>query len=223
MASEHNPNHTEAQKRGIRRTVFFLVLLVLVVIGLAFNKILREPPLDRDQLRQNNAFLLESPRRFTPFELVDHRGESFTHEDLQGQWSLVFFGFTHCPDICPMTMMDLADLVQVLPEDIADNTQVLLVTVDPGRDTPGVLAEYVPHFNEDFIGVTGEFLTIRRFANELNVAFARVTQGDDYTVDHGSQVVLINPKGDYHAFFRPPFDIEQLNSTYGAIYRDFRF
>jgi protein SCO1/2 len=83
------------------------------------------------------------------------------------------------------------------------------------------LAQYVPYFNEDFIGLTGEFLPIKRFANQLNVAFTKVVQGDDYTVDHSGIIALINPKGDYHGFVKPPLDPAKLTLTYSSIRNSF--
>lgn len=211
----------DAQKRGIRRTVTILVTIVAVVIGLQVYKVTREPPLDREALREQGTVVFDQPRRLTDFELVNHRGEPFTDESLEGVWTLAFFGFTHCPDICPVTMAELSRLMGMLSPERAADTQVLLVTLDPARDTPEVLAEYVPYFHEDFVGVTGDFLTLKRLANEANVAFAKVTLEDDYTIDHGGQVVLFNPRGDYHAFFKPPFDPTQMAEHYRAIVEAF--
>lgn len=217
--SPHTPDDRRMrQKRGIFRTVAILVTVVAVVVGLQVYKVTREPPLDREALREQGTLVFEQPRRVSAFELVDHRGEPFTPEQLQGQWTLAFFGFTECPDICPMAMAELARTMEQLPPELAERTQVLLVTLDPARDTPEVLAEYVPYFHDDFVGVTGEFLTLKRLANEVNVAFAKVTQSDDdYTVDHSGNVVLFNPKGDYHGFFKPPFDPAKLAEHYTSI------
>lgn len=211
------------RKRGIRRTVVLLLLAVVFVIGAMVFSVTRTPDIDREALREQGAVLLDQPRRFTDFELVDHRGERFTQDNLKGKWTFIFFGFTHCPDVCPLALADLSRLVNELPAELAEQTQVLMVSLDPGRDTPEILADYVPYFHQDFIGATGEFLTIRRFANELNVAFAKVTQGDDYTVDHSGHITLINPMGDYHAIFSSPFNIEPMQTAYRTIVRSFPF
>lgn len=219
--------HTEPdlgkRKRGIRNTVALLLVLVAVAMGLIVYKVTKPRILTAVELRNYDAIVFEKPRQFSDITLTDHNGNDFTRAQLQGKWSLIFFGFTHCPDICPMTLLELNRLLPDLPEDIRKNTQVILVTLDPARDTPQVLKEYVAAFNPNFIGVTGEFLAIRRFANEVNVAFAKVTQGEDYTVDHSGNLVLINPRGDYHGFFKPPFDTEKLQITYPSIYRSFEF
>jgi len=217
--SPHTPDARRTrQKHGIRRTVAILVAVGAVVIGLQVYKVTREPVLDRESLREQGTLVFEQPRRVSAFELEDHRGKPFTAAPLQDRWTLAFFGFTECPDICPMAMAELARTMEELPPELAERTQVLLVTLYPARDTPEVLAEYVPYFHEDFVGVTGEFLTLKRLANEVNVAFAKVTQSDDdYTVDHSGNIVLFNPKGDYHGFFKPPFDPTKLAEHYTSI------
>ena len=212
-----------SRQRGIRNTVIILVLIVATVIGLIVHKVTKPRILNQAELHAQGAVTFENPRRFSEFELIDANGDTFTRTQLQGKWSLIFFGFTQCPDICPLTLLDLQRLIPTLPEDIAAQTQVVLVSLDPARDTPEVLKEYLNAFNAGFVGVTGDFLTIRRFANEVNVAFAKVTQGDDYTVDHSGNIVLINPMGDYHGFFKPPFETEKLKLTYSSIYRGFDF
>lgn len=211
------------RKRGIRRTVLLVLLAVVFVIGALVFNVTRTPVIDRQALQEQGAVLFEQPRRFSDFEMVDHRGEPFTRDNFKGKWTFIFFGFTHCPDICPLALADLSRLVNELPAELAQQTQVLMVSLDPARDTPEVLADYVPYFHDDFIGATGEFLTIRRFANELNVAFAKVTQGDDYTVDHSGHITLINPKGDYHAIFTSPFHTGPMQTAYRTIVGGFPF
>lgn len=217
------PERSAEQRRGIRKTVAILVTVVAVVIALQVYKVTRTAPLDTEALREEGVILFEQPRKISEFELVDHNEQAFTPASLEDQWTLIFFGFTHCPDICPMTMVDLTRVMEALPSELEERTQVLMVTLDPARDEPEVLAEYVPHFHPDFVGITGEFLTIRRLANEFNVAFSKVTQGDDYTVDHGGHIALVNPRGDYHAFFRPPFNPEVMAKHYGTIVEAFHF
>lgn len=209
---------TPQQRQGIRRTVLALLLVVAAVVGLQVYKFSAEPNLDREALREEGVLVFDQPRQITDFELKDHQGQAFEPQNLEGQWTLIFFGFTQCPDICPLAMADLSRMMDKLPPELEAKTQVLMVTLDPARDTPEVLADYVPYFHEDFVGVTGEFLTIRRFANELNVAFSKVTQGDeDYTIDHSGHISLINPRGDYHALFKPPFSAEKMAKHYAAL------
>lgn len=205
--------NTPAQQRGIRNTVLILVAIVITVMALAVYKVLRPQAMSIEQLQTHHGFLFETPRRFNDFSLIDHQNRPFTRQQLQEKWSLIYFGFTHCPDICPTALTEIKRTLDNLPQAMRDNTRVVLVTLDPARDTPAILQQYVNAFDPAFIGVTGEFLDIRRFANEVNVAFAKTPLGDDYTIDHSTHLVLINPKGDYHAFFRPPFTSDTLGIT----------
>jgi protein SCO1/2 len=163
----------------------------------------------------NGLYLMETPRDFGEVNLVDQHGEAFTKERFLGKWTLVFFGFTYCPDICPTTMSFLNDLMGQLEGTEVEDTEVLMVSVDPARDTVTQLAEYMPYFNPEFTGVTGEFLDIHRFATALNTPFRKVPgQGENYLVDHSANVVLINPRGDYHGFFKTPLDMAKMKLTY---------
>ena len=155
--------------------------------------------------------------------MVDHQGRPFSLENLKGKWTLIYFGFTHCPDICPTTLAKLSQVVKQLDSDVADQTQVLMVSVDPARDTPEKLAEYVPYFHPDFVGVTGEFVQTMSLAQNVNVAFNKVMLDDDYTVDHTGNIVLINPYGHYHGFFRPPFELAKLKTTFQSIVKSFDY
>jgi len=151
---------------------------------------------------------LPRPQPIADFELTDHLGRAFTAAALQGRPSLVFFGFTHCPDVCPTTLVKLARVKQAgaLP-----GVQVLFVSVDPQRDTPTALGLYVHAFDPDFIGLTGEASAIKRIATEFGVAVSRVDlSGGDYTMDHSAVVFLLDRRGRMVGVFTPPFDIERM-------------
>ncbi len=209
---------SKAQSRGIRITVAAVLLFILVVIASFVHRIGQPRVMSAAEMQANGAYLLETPRDIGDFELVDHRGEPFTPARLEGQWTLLFFGFTFCPDICPTTMAFLDQFVGALEGTEARDTQVAMISVDPARDTVAQLAGYVPFFNEDFIGVTGDFLDIHRFATALNTPFRKVPgQDENYLVDHSANVVLINPRGDYHGFFKAPLDLAKMKVTYRSI------
>lgn len=196
-------------------TVAVIVLFMAVVVGSFINRVQQPRIMTQSEMRANGLFLFETPRDPGEFSLIDHRGEAYTAEDLEGQWTMLFFGFTHCPDICPTTMSFLADLHRQLESTEAADTRVVMVTVDPARDTPEVLASYVPYFHPDFVGVTGEFMEIMGFARTFNAPFRKVTAEDgSYQVDHSANVVLINPRGDYHGFFRAPLDLAKMKVTF---------
>lgn len=206
------------QARGVKITVALVVAFIVLVVASFVHRISQPRLLTDSELKINGAYLLETPRMTGEFALTDHRGDAFGPERLRGHWTLVFFGFTHCPDVCPTTLSFLNQLLGELAGTEAEDTRVVMVSVDPARDTVEQLASYVPYFNPDFVGVTGEFLEIHRLATALNTPFRKVPgQGDNYLVDHSSNVVLINPKGDYHAFFKAPLDLAKVKLTYRSI------
>ena len=204
-----------AQSRNIKITVAAILVFITVIVGGFVYRIQQPRVMTATEMKVNGLYLLETPRNFGEINLVDHHGEAFTRDRLEGGWTLVFFGFTHCPDICPTTMAFLDKFMGELEGTEVEDTQVVLVTVDPARDTVELLAEYVPYFNDEFLGVTGEFLDVHRFATALNTPFRKVPgQDENYQVDHSANVVLINPRGDYHGFFKAPLDQAKMKVTY---------
>ena len=135
-------------------------------------------------------------------ELVDHTGKLRHLEDFRGKAVVLFFGFTHCPDVCPTTLADTAQALKTLgPE--AERVQVLMVTVDPERDTPDVLAKYVTAFDPRFLGLRGDPAATQRAAKAFKVYFEKRKSGDDYSVDHSGQSYVIDPQGRLRLLVRP--------------------
>lgn len=208
--------------RKILLTVVLCLAFAGVMVAGLVNRLDQPRILSDQQMREHGALIHEKPRRFSEFDLVNHRDEPFTEEDLQGRWTLIFFGFTHCPDICPATLATLDRMVAPLGESEKAQLQVVMLTVDPERDTPEKLAEYVTHFNEDFVGVTGSPPQILNLATQLSVVYDKVPLEDgDYTMDHSGNIVIINPRGDYHGFFRPPFEEESLRVALRSLMHSF--
>lgn len=209
---------------GVRVTVFACLLFVAVVMGMFFYKVTRVPGLNDEQLHDLGAILLPTPRAIAPFVLHDANGHDFANKQLEGHWSLLYFGYTYCPDLCPTTLRDLAAAKARITKEMADHriaapVQIVFVSVDPERDTPARLKEYVSFFDPQFIGVSGEHAVLAELATQLNVAFGKVpgaTPGT-YAVDHTPNVVLINPHGHYRGFFRPPFTKERVGPALAAI------
>ena len=193
-------------KGGIGVTLLCVfVFIALVLVGF-IHKMNQPRILNKYELRENGAILLETPRKFSEFELTDHNGNPFGLDQLKDKWSLLFFGFTHCPDICPTAMAASAKMYAELDEDEKEQLQIVLVSLDPERDTTEKLAEYVPYFNPDFVGATGNKYVLLKLATELNVAFSKVElKNGDYTIDHSGNMILINPYGHYYGFLKPPF------------------
>lgn len=209
------------QKKKIYRSVFIMLGVIFLVVGLFVNKLTSPAILSAEMLKTKGVFLFENPRSFKDFSLIDYNNNKFTSGNLQGKWSLIFFGFTSCPDVCPTTMAMLNRFYKKQQQgEFFSDLQVIMVTVDPARDTADKLLSYVKYFNDDFIGVTGDFLGLHRFATQLNIPFAKVPGGgENYQVQHSGNVAIINPQGHYVGFFRSPLEFDNLNITYQSIRR----
>ena len=130
------------------------------------------------------------------FRLTDHNGKTRTLADFRGKVVAIFFGYTHCPDVCPTTLSAFAAALQQLGPQ-ADRVQVLFVTVDPQRDTPELLREYVPAFNPRFLGMYADEDTLRALAKEYKVVYQKtsVKAADDYLIDHSAGTYVYDPQG----------------------------
>ncbi|MEK6245004.1 MAG: SCO family protein [Pseudomonadota bacterium] len=135
--------------------------------------------------------------------LTGHDGKPRTLADFRGRVVVLFFGYTHCPDICPTTLVDMAEVMKKLGKDAA-RVQVLFVTVDPERDMPEVLAKYVPAFDPGFLGLTGDAAGTQRAAKEFKIFYEKRAGSTPsaYTVDHSGQSYVIDPQGRLRLFVR---------------------
>ena len=158
-----------------------------------------------------NAVVLPSPREVADFVLADQDGAPFTRENLKGRWSLLFAGFTHCPDVCPTTLGVMKAVGQRLPADAAA-LQMIFLSVDPERNTPETLKRYVGYFSPTLLGITGESVQLDRLTASLGLAYMKVpgTSATDYSVDHSAALALINPDAQVTAYFQPPHLAETL-------------
>ncbi|HWA38482.1 MAG TPA: SCO family protein [Burkholderiales bacterium] len=135
-------------------------------------------------------------------ELTDHTGRTRRLEDFRGKAVVLFFGFTHCPDVCPTTLVEVAGALRELGAD-AERVQVLLVTVDPERDTQEALAKYVTSFHPAFLGLRGDAAATQRVAKEFKIYYEKRKTGDSYSVDHSGQTYVIDPQGRLRLLVRP--------------------
>ncbi len=207
-------------KKGVGKTVLLCAAFMAIVLGLTFNRILMPAPLTNEQLSENGLFIYDVPRRFSDFSLLNYDNEIVNKEILEGKWSLIFFGYTFCPDICPLTMSTLKQFSQILEavEDYNDDTQVIMVSVDPQRDTPDRLKDYVTFFNKDNLALTGEYIDIFNLSSQLNIAFGYLPgEGENYLVTHSGEIALINPNGHFHGFFKVPHDPEKMASNFEQV------
>ena len=134
--------------------------------------------------------------------LTGHDGKPRTLADFRGRVTVLFFGYTHCPDICPTTLAELAGVMKALGKD-AERVQVLMVTVDPERDTPEVLSKYVPAFDPRFLGLYGDAAATQRAAKEFKIYYEKRKTGDTYSIDHSGQSYVIDQQGRLRLLVRP--------------------
>ncbi len=147
-----------------------------------------------------------------PFHLEDQNGKPFSNEDLKGRPFLVFFGFTHCPDICPTTLFEISQVMQKLGKD-ADRTGALFITVDPERDTPAALKDYLSNFDPHLRGLTGDPAAVNAAIKAYRVYAKKVPLADgDYTMDHTAMVYLMDKDGHFVA----PFNMKQTADAAAA-------
>ncbi|MCJ7590482.1 MAG: SCO family protein [Woeseiaceae bacterium] len=155
------------------------------------------------------AFVVPSPAELPAFALQDQYGEPVTADTFRGQWDLVFFGFTNCPDICPTTLQILANAKLELQNIGAGAIpRVVFISVDPERDTPEILGRYVDYFGAANLGVTGTLPELVKLTTALGIFFEKAPTDDgNYGVDHSAAVLVINPEGQFSALFSAPHTI----------------
>jgi protein SCO1/2 len=154
----------------------------------------------------DTAFVMPLTTALPDFSLLDQSGAPVNADSFRGQWDLVFFGFTNCPDICPTTLQVLASAKRELTDaGVRTLPRIVLVSVDPERDTPEVMGQYVDYFGEDNLGITGELEEINKLTAGLGIYFEKVaTEDGNYSVDHSAAVLVINPDGEFSALFSAP-------------------
>ena len=180
----------------------------LAVAALAAGAVLSHVILKANRTVSAQTTIYPTPRPLPDFCLTDHEGNAFCDDQLDDHWTLMFFGFTHCPDICPLTLQVLANAKQQLAASGHEPLpRIVLVSVDPERDTPGILGRYVKYFGADNLGITGELHELRKLTGGLGIFFEKSEQdGDNYGVDHSAVVIVINPDGRFQALFGAPHD-----------------
>jgi protein SCO1/2 len=194
-----------------------ILAIVAFAAGLLIARLIAPERVELPQTER--ATVLPQPRTLPPLDLVDQDGRPVPADFFIGHWTLVFFGFTQCPDICPTTLATLAQAVRQLgdlPPD--DRPRVLLVTVDPERDPPERLAAYVRFFDPAFLGVTGSLEATAAAAAAFGVPYAKVTMPEGgYTLDHGSGLFVVGPTGGMQAYLSAPHEAAVVARDYRQI------
>lgn len=208
------------------RSTLIVLGAAALVIGLAAGAFL--PPFIGSRSASSDAsaipgFLWPDPPTLEAFSLSDHEGKPFDRERLLGRWSMLYFGYTHCPDACPISLSVMREVDKLLEtnEVLKDAFQPVFVSVDPARDTLEHLGQYVGHFGPRFIGVTGPEDTMPNAARVFGVVFT-LTEPDDhgnYLVDHTSAFMLVDPQARLVAVLRPPHEAKSLAEDIARIER----
>ncbi|WP_312511973.1 SCO family protein [Stutzerimonas nitrititolerans] len=203
----------------IQKTVFILVALVALVIGLTVYRVLNsERQVDPTQMLDAGIVILPQGRDVPKLTLTNQDGEPVQVDQLEGKWTLLFFGYTFCPDICPATLAELRQLRGQLPDEVREQLRPVLVSVDPARDTPEQLKQYLEFFGEGFVGLTGTLDDIQTLANGVGIPFIPGdTSRENYTVDHSGNLVIIGPDGRQHGFIRAPLKAQKLSQQLPAL------
>ena len=197
-----------------------LTVAALVAGGLVVSRFGGEASYTAEELKAFGYIAYPAPRPVPAFALEDAAGGRFDAARLRGRWSLLFFGYANCPDICPVTMSTLALAEKRLLDGGGPAFQGVLITVDPERDTSAALAAYVAAFSENFVGVTGELDAIRAFAESLHAGFAKAPVADSalgYLMDHSSHLAVIDPQGRHRGYVRAPLDARKIASLTRAL------
>lgn len=199
-----------------KNLIIAIVLAIALAAGVFVATRLQTPP------TLKTAFLLPTATPLPEFALVDQSGNAIGRDSFRDHWDLLFFGFTHCPDICPATLQVLAlarnELAAAGQEPLP---RIVLVSVDPERDTPELMGRYVGYFGDGNVGVTGSLEELRKLTSGLGIYFEKQPgQGDDYAVDHSAAVLLIDPDGKFHALFSSPHTVENFVHDVALIMED---
>ena len=215
------PGPSPPVRRAWRRRAALLTLASALGLGagwLGLDEPWREPA---PEASPSPGVLWPNPRPLGAFSLQDHRGRAFTRERLDGVWTFMFFGYTHCPDICPGTLSTLRRVEHDLPANAPAPRQHVLVSVDPARDTVEHLARYVAAFGPEFLGVTGSDGELAKLARDVGAAYFRGDPDDDgsYFVDHTASIMLVDPHGRLVALFGMPHDAAAIAARFQELGR----
>jgi protein SCO1/2 len=154
----------------------------------------------------------KKPLDIIEFELKDQGDQLYSKNDLKNQWTILFFGYTNCPDVCPTTIFKLGQIKQQISKELPNvNLQILFITLDPERDSTERLREYLGFFNASMIGLTGDISKIVELTSNLSVFFQRINKEDGYDFNHTASIFLMNPNAQLKASFSPASSIDMLN------------
>jgi len=198
-----------------------LVALLAAALGISYSLNHRSsaPSLSQGQSQiEISGFIFPEALPLAGVELIDHNNKPFTEANFKDKWTLVYVGYTFCPDACPIALTTLSQVWSEI-EHLQSKTAVTLVSIDPTRDTPEHLKNYIKYFNESFTAATGEPAALKSFADQVKAHYLVPEDKSDpnYLVDHSSTIILIDPDASVHAVFTSPQTVENLARDYSNI------
>lgn len=211
-----------------KRNLFYGTI-AFAVIALFFGVWLQYNANKSDDMDLDSGTILPIPHDISPFSLVSAEDKPFTNKNLKGHWSLLFFGFTHCPQLCPTTLALLNDAYKNIEKhNHVPLPQVVFISIDPERDTPKKILSFLEGFNKNFLGATGKKDQLDKLTREMSILYAKVEDPDAtdtsmYNIDHSGTVLMVNPLGQLLAVFSTPQDAEELSDDVEKIEAHFKY
>lgn len=194
-----------------QKIVFALVAVVVLLMGLMGYRLMSSGPGSSPALTEAGVLLLPQARAVPPVSMTDQNGAPVQLDQLKGHWTVLFFGYTFCPDICPTTLAQLKQIRSELPAASRERLQVILVSIDPNRDTPQKLKQYLAYFDGSFQGLVGTQENLETLASGMSIPYIPAdTRQPNYVVQHSGTLALIGPDGTQRGFIRAPLNNSKL-------------
>ena len=204
-----------------KRNIIFILLVLFSITGI-FTYFQSLPSLLEKKPSLITGKILVRPMEIDNFELTDQNNEVFNKKSLEGGWTVLFFGYTNCPDVCPTTIYKLAEIKNGIKEDLPSaNFNTVLVTLDPDRDSSERLDEYIGYFDETMLGVTGTYENIQSFTSSLSVFYQRINKEEGYDFNHTASIFVFDKDGSLFATMSPANTVGELESDFFKILNNF--
>ena len=204
-----------------KRNVIFILLILFSITGL-FTYFQSLPSLLEKKPSLITGKILVRPMEIDNFELIDQNNEVFNKKRLVGGWTVLFFGYTNCPDVCPTTIYKLAEIKNGIKEGLPSTSfNTVLVTLDPDRDSTERLDEYIGYFDENMLGVTGTYENIQSFTSSLSVFYQRINKQEGYDFNHTASIFVFDKDGSLFATMSPANTVGELESDFFTILNNF--
>ncbi len=206
------------RKNRVTSTVIILIVFMALIAGLFVSEQFHKKK--KVDYSEFNGTLLHKPREIKQFALTGIDNKPFSSENLKGQWTMVFFGFTNCGFVCPTTMAELAKMYSLLEKNhVSPLPRVVMISIDPERDNQEKLKAYVRAFNRNFYGARGSMDIVSEMTKEMGIAYTKIAlpakaNAENYDMQHSGAVVLFNPEGELSAFFTTPHQAGLLAKDY---------